>query len=82
MVDCPDNCIQCLVSIWASRSIFRNFGAPGKVDDPTTPTVELDPHIPAVEQESTIDDPPDLPMKLEDSLGILTIQDIELQPES
>lgn len=52
------------------------------VDDPATPAMEHEPHIPAVEQESSADDPPDLAMELEDSLDDPAIQDIELQPES
>ena len=52
------------------------------MDDPATPTMEQDPHIPAVEQVSSIDDPPDFPMEQEDSLDDPAIQDTELQPES
>ncbi|KAK3858804.1 hypothetical protein Pcinc_035028 [Petrolisthes cinctipes] len=52
------------------------------VDDPATPAVEHQPHIPAVEQESSIDDPPDLPMELEESLDDPAIHNNELQPES
>ncbi|KAK3893761.1 hypothetical protein Pcinc_002463 [Petrolisthes cinctipes] len=52
------------------------------VDDPATPAMEHEPHIPAVEQESSIDDPPDLPMELEESLDDPAIHNNELQPES
>ncbi|KAK3875764.1 hypothetical protein Pcinc_019403 [Petrolisthes cinctipes] len=44
--------------------------------------MEHEPHIPAVEQESSIDDPPDLPMELEESLDDPAIHNNELQPES
>ncbi|XP_068231288.1 uncharacterized protein [Palaemon carinicauda] len=122
MVDCTDDCIQCLVPVrarqeglqcdmcgrwqhrkcntgvsradyWAAvksgNSIdwncntctFTDEPTSHPVDDPSTPDMEHEPHIPAVEQESSVDDPPDLPMELEDSLDDPAIQDVELQSE-
>ncbi|KAK3863101.1 hypothetical protein Pcinc_031085 [Petrolisthes cinctipes] len=79
MVDCPDEYIQCLVPVRARQ---EGLQCDMCVDDPATPAMEHEPHIPAVEQESSIDDPPDLPMELEESLDDPAIHNNELQPES
>ncbi|KAK8395798.1 hypothetical protein O3P69_005719 [Scylla paramamosain] len=122
MVDCTDECIQCLVPVRARQGLqcdmcgrwqhrkcntgvsradywaavksgisidwncntctFTDEPTSHPVDDPATPAMEHEPYIPAVEQESSVDDPPDLPMELEDPLDDPAIQDTELQPES
>ncbi|KAK3856797.1 hypothetical protein Pcinc_036901 [Petrolisthes cinctipes] len=79
MVDCTDECIQCLVPVRARQ---EGLQCDMCVDDPATPAMEHEPHIPAVEQESSIDDPPDLPMELEESLDDPAIHNNELLPES